>query len=72
MPERFDPDQILARNPQLNKRLLEEAQELGRRLQEMGIQRKGYSIVSPFKRRDVPSPHKRSADTVKKLPHIGQ
>lgn len=54
MPERFDPDAILARNPQLDRDSLAEAREIDRNLHEMGVQRKGYDIVSPFKRRPAP------------------
>lgn len=66
MPERFNPDQILDRNPQLTRAMLEEAEELGRQLREMGVQRKGYTIISPFKRRDLLSPRKRSGSTPKR------
>lgn len=56
MPERFDVDDMLARNPEINQEMLEEAKELDVRLRVMGIQRKGYDILSPFKRRRPPTP----------------
>lgn len=48
MAKRLSPDDILARNPEIDRDQLEEAREALRRLREMGVQRKGYDVVSPF------------------------
>lgn len=48
MPGRFDLDDILARNPQIDQERLGEARELLRRLREGGVRRKGYDLAPPF------------------------
>lgn len=48
MPGRFDPDEILARNPQIDQARLEEARDMLRRLREKGVRRKGYDLAPPF------------------------
>ncbi len=48
MAKRLNPDDILSRNPEIDRDQLEEAREALRRLREMGVQRKGYDVVSPF------------------------
>lgn len=48
MSERFDLEEILARNPQIDPEKLEEAREMLRRLRERGVRRKGYDLATPF------------------------
>lgn len=47
-PKALDPEEVLARNPQIDRRQLDEFRELLRRLQEQGIQRKDYELAPPF------------------------
>lgn len=42
------PEDILARNPQIDREKLEEAGEMLRRLRERGVRRKGYDLASPL------------------------
>lgn len=48
MPKRIDQGEILARNPQIDPKRLEESREMLQRLREMGVQRKGYDLAPPF------------------------
>ena len=48
MPKHIDLEELLARNPQIDPKRLDEARELHRRLRERGVRRKGYDLAHPF------------------------
>ena len=48
MSERFDANEILALNPQVDREQSEAVMDLHRRLQEAGVQRKSYDLAPPF------------------------
>ncbi len=54
MAARFDPDEMLSRNPQIDLDRLEEGRELLRRLRENGVRRKEYDLAPPFGGRRAP------------------
>lgn len=56
MPDRIDVDEIISRNPQVDREQLEKAGEMARNLRDMGVHRKGYNIASPFGRRRIAVP----------------
>ncbi len=47
MPSQIDLDEILARNPGVNREQLEEATKLFQELREQGVGRKGYDLAPP-------------------------
>lgn len=53
MPKEFDLEDVLRRNPHIDRERVKEAQELIRRLREKGVQRKGYDLAPPFGGRRV-------------------
>jgi len=53
MSERFDVEDILSRNQQIDLEKLEEGRELLRRLREQGLKRKGYDLATPYGGRRV-------------------
>ena len=53
MSERFDLEEILSRNPQIDAEQLEDAREMLRRLREQGLKRKGYDLATPYGGRRV-------------------
>lgn len=53
MSERLSPEEILRKNPQIDREELDEARELLRRLREHGAHRKDYDLVPPFGGRRV-------------------
>ena len=48
MPEPFDLEKILSRNPHINRDQLEEGRDLLRRLRDGGARRKNYDLAPPF------------------------
>ncbi len=48
MSERFDADDVLARNPHIDREQIEEGMDLHRRLRDAGLQRKEYDLALPF------------------------
>lgn len=48
MPERFNEEDLLRRNPRVDPDLLAEGRDLLRRLREQGLRRKEYDLVPPF------------------------
>jgi hypothetical protein len=48
MPEHLSLEDILDRNPQINRERLEESRDLLRRLRSRRDHRKGYDLVPPF------------------------
>ena len=48
MPEPFDLEKTLSRNPHINRDRLEEGRDLLRRLRNGGAQRKNYDLAPPF------------------------
>lgn len=53
MNKRLNLDEILRKNPQIDRNELDEAREMLRRLQEQGAHRKDYDLVPPFGGRRV-------------------
>lgn len=53
MNTRLNLDQVLGKNPQIDRDELDEAREMLRRLQEQGFHRKDYDLVLPFGGRRV-------------------
>lgn len=65
MPNEFDLEDVLKRNPHIDRDRVEKATRLLRRLREKGLHRKGYELAPPFGgRRAVP---KDAAPTPAKL-----
>ncbi|MEJ7652619.1 MAG: hypothetical protein WKH64_04335 [Chloroflexia bacterium] len=62
MSERFDIDEILSRNEQIDLEKLEEGRELLRRLRERGLRRKGYDLATPYGGRRVTVQDRTGAD----------
>ncbi len=48
MSERFDADDVLARNPHIDREQVEEVMDLHRRLKDAGLQGKNYDLAPPF------------------------
>jgi len=44
-------DEILKKNPHINKEMLKEAMDLMRNLQESGVVGTGYNLISPYAHR---------------------
>lgn len=41
-------DELIDRNPKLDRELIQRNDEMSERLREQGVQRKGYDLVPPF------------------------
>ena len=63
MPGRIDYDELLARNPHIDPKQVEKANELYRGLRDMGVQRKGYDLAPPYGGRRVAAHGDDRADT---------
>jgi hypothetical protein len=48
MVKPFDADDIISRNPQVDRQQLEKVRGLFRRLREKGVLQKGYGLASPY------------------------
>jgi hypothetical protein len=53
MKERLNLDEILSRNPGIDRAELEEAREVLQRARDQGMERKGYDLALPFGGRRV-------------------
>ena len=53
MPERVTQEQLIARNPKIDKDYLDRAHELRTQLQRAGMRRAGYHLASPSTHRRV-------------------
>ena len=51
MPKTITLNEILSLNPQIDKKLLKKARDLSRKLQQVGVNSRGYNLASPFGRR---------------------
>jgi len=53
MPKKINLNEILKANPNVNKKELEKGSELFENLKKIGIEKKGYKLVSPIDRQRV-------------------
>lgn len=51
MPKKLDIEEILRKNPHIDKAKLREGRELSEQLRDLGLMGKGYNLVSPGKER---------------------
>lgn len=68
MSRHADPDEILARNPQVDPDRLEQTRKVLRELRAMGMPRKGYDLALPYGgRRAIPQDDARIAPRLVRL-----
>ena len=68
MPEKLNVEEIIARNPNINQEMLERVMELEAAMRAIGVQRKSYDIMPPFRRRPVPTQQKVSPRQIRYSP----
>ncbi len=51
MPKTITLKEILSLNPQIDEKLLKKVRDLRRKLQQMGVNSRGYNLAFPFGRR---------------------
>ncbi len=65
MPEKLVLEEILKKNPKIDRKKLQEALDLAEKLRRLGLCRRGYRLATPFNRKQVRVPDEFDSRTVK-------